>query len=229
MRRPMRAMTRSVRCFALALSLGLAALATSGWPGKLHAAGAPSAPASARPAQGREAAVAAFLALAEVLRHPRCLNCHSSGDFPRQGDDGHPHAMSIRRGAEGRGVTAQKCSACHQDHNLEGKGMPPGAPGWRLPPPQTPMIWQGRTDAQICAQLKSRRQNGNRSIDEIVAHLRHDPLVLWGWHPGEGRSPVAVAHAAAVASAEQWAAGGAPCPRESRSLWSRPAGAPLPR
>src|SRR5215472_19241611 len=75
-----------------------------------------------------------FGALVPVLRHPRCLNCHSSGDFPRQGDDGHAHAMNVRRGANGLGVTAEKCSTCHQDHNLAGPHMPPGAPGWRLPP-----------------------------------------------------------------------------------------------
>src|SRR5215472_5728707 len=75
-----------------------------------------------------------FSALVPVLRHPRCLNCHSSGDFPRQGDDGHAHAMNVRRGANGLGVTAEKCSTCHQDHNLAGPHMPPGAPGWRLPP-----------------------------------------------------------------------------------------------
>jgi len=36
------------------------------------------------------AAAAAFEAIVPVLRHPRCMNCHSNGDYPRQGDDGHP-------------------------------------------------------------------------------------------------------------------------------------------
>ena len=26
-----------------------------------------------------------FTAFAPVLKHPRCMNCHSQGDFPRQG------------------------------------------------------------------------------------------------------------------------------------------------
>ena len=28
---------------------------------------------------------ALFLEFVSVLRHPRCMNCHSRGDFPRQG------------------------------------------------------------------------------------------------------------------------------------------------
>jgi len=32
--------------------------------------------------------------------------------------------------------------------------MPPGAPNWGLPPPATPMIWQGLTDAQLCGSIK---------------------------------------------------------------------------
>src|ERR1044072_5837208 len=64
------------------------------------------------------AAAAAFQSIVPVLQHPRCMNCHSTGDFPRQGDDGHPHTMNIRRGLEGQGVPGLKCSTCHQDHNL---------------------------------------------------------------------------------------------------------------
>ena len=71
---------------------------------------------------------ALFTAFVPVLRHPRCMNCHSKGDFPRQGDDGHPHTMNVRRGPAGMGVTAEKCSTCHQDHNLAGAHLPPGAP-----------------------------------------------------------------------------------------------------
>lgn len=35
------------------------------------------------------AAAAAFEAIIPVLHHPRCMNCHSTGDYPRQGDDSH--------------------------------------------------------------------------------------------------------------------------------------------
>jgi hypothetical protein len=88
------------------------------------------------------AAAAAFESIVPVLHHPRCMNCHSRGDFPRQGDDGHRHTMNVRRGPDGDGIAAVKCSTCHQDHNLEGRHMPPGAPDWHLPPPGMPMIWE---------------------------------------------------------------------------------------
>src|SRR5438876_10599603 len=114
--------------------------------------------------QRNAAAAAAFEAMLPVLHHPRCMNCHSAGDFPRQGDDSHPHAMNVRRGAEGRGVTSQKCGTCHQDKNTAGMHMPPGAPEWALPPPSTPMIWQNRTDGQVCAQIKDPNQNNHKSM-----------------------------------------------------------------
>src|SRR6202046_4935148 len=94
-------------------------------------------------------AAAAFKAIVPVLHHPRCMNCHSAGDFPRQGDDSHRHTMQIRRGPDGEGVNAVRCSTCHQDHNLAGLHMPPGAAGWHLPSPAMPVIWEGLADAQL--------------------------------------------------------------------------------
>src|SRR5213080_4770667 len=132
------------------------------------------ATASAAPA-ARDGAL--FLQFVSVLRHPRCMNCHSRGDFPRQGDDGHQHTMNVRRGPEGHGVTAEKCSTCHQDHNLAGLHMPPGAPNWGLPPRSMPMIWQGLSDAQLCRSIKDPKQNRNRSLAQLVEHLTEDKLV----------------------------------------------------
>lgn len=157
-------------------------------------------------------AVAAFKSMLAVIRHPRCLNCHSAGDFPRQGDDGHPHAMNVRRGVDGRGVTSQKCGTCHQDGNLAGLNMPPGAPNWHLPPANMSMVWQGLTDRQICEQLKDPPQDGNRSIDQIVEHMSEDKLVGWGWAPGEGRNPLPISREAFSSKAREWASKGAACP-----------------
>src|SRR5689334_5928962 len=103
-------------------------------------------------AQTRSAA--AFNAIVPVLRHPRCMNCHSSGDYPRQGDDGHKHTMEVRRGPDGKGQSPVPCSSCHQTRNLAGPRMPPGAPDWHLPSPDMPMIWEGLTDGQLCELLK---------------------------------------------------------------------------
>jgi hypothetical protein len=121
-----------------------------------------------------DAAAAAFEDIVPILRHPRCMNCHSTGDFPRQGDDNHRHAMQVRRGPDGQGLNAVKCSTCHQEHNL------PGAPEWKLPPPATPMIWEGLSDRQLCELIKDPKQNGHRNIQQIVDHMS-TPLVLWGW------------------------------------------------
>jgi hypothetical protein len=156
---------------------------------------------------------ALFVAFVSVLRHPRCMNCHSHGDFPRQGDDGHPHTMNVRRGPEGHGVTAEKCSTCHQDHNIVGAHMPPGAPNWGLPPPSTPMIWEGLTDGQICRAIKDPKQNRNRNLDQLVEHLTSDKLVMWAWAPGDGRVPVPTSHDEFSAKVKQWADSGAVCPK----------------
>jgi hypothetical protein len=153
----------------------------------------------------------AFERIVPVLRHPRCMNCHSSGNYPRQGDDSHPHTMQVRRGPDGDGANPVKCSTCHQDHNLAGIHMPPGAPDWRLPPPETPMIWEGLSDRQLCELLKDPAQNGHRTVQQIVEHMS-TPLVLWGWHPGEGRAPIPMKQDEFLTGVKQWAASGAACP-----------------
>jgi hypothetical protein len=156
-------------------------------------------------------AAAAFEALVPVLRHPRCMNCHSKGDFPRQGDDSHRHTMQIHRGPDGQGVNAVKCSTCHQDRNLVGLHMPPGAPDWHLPSPTMPMIWEGLTDHQLCELFKNPQQNGHRTAEQIVEHM-HTPLVLWGWSPGEGRTPIPTPQNEFLAKVQEWVTKGAACP-----------------
>jgi hypothetical protein len=201
-------MTRLSFSFA---SLIVASVAGGLWLSHSAAAAAPAAvekiPAVAASGDG-----ALFTAFVPVLRHPRCMNCHSQGDFPRQGDDGHPHTMNVRRGPVGFGVTAEKCSTCHQDHNLAGAHLPPGAPGWRLPAPAMPMIWQGLTDAQLCESIKDPKQNRGRDLDQLVEHLTEDKLVMWGWNPGEGRTAIPMPHDEFSAKVRQWRAAGAPCP-----------------
>src|SRR5581483_3080942 len=114
---------------------------------------------------------AAFEAIIPVLRHPRCMNCHSTGDYPRQGDDSHPHTMQVRRGPNGFGANVVECSTCHQGHNLSGVHTPPGAPDWRMPAPDMPMIWEGLSDRQLCDLFKDPNRNGGRDVEGIVEHL----------------------------------------------------------
>jgi hypothetical protein len=35
--------------------------------------------------------------MAEVPRHPRCMNCHTVTEFPRQGNDRHRHQQMVAR------------------------------------------------------------------------------------------------------------------------------------
>jgi hypothetical protein len=74
------------------------------------------------------------------------------------------------------------------------------------------MIFEGRTPAQLCAQLRAPAQTNGRDLAALVAHVDHDPLVLWGWTPGPGRTPVPVAHDVFVAAMRAWVAAGGPCP-----------------
>jgi hypothetical protein len=159
------------------------------------------------------ASAQAFESMVAVLHHPRCMNCHSTGDFPRQGDDGHRHTMNVRRGSKGDVIAAVKCSTCHQDHNLEGEHVPPGAPEWHLPSPQMPMMWERLSDHQLCELFKDPSQNGNRTVEQIVDHMA-TPLVRWGWNPGEGRTPIPTPYADFLASVRAWASNGAACPAQ---------------
>lgn len=161
------------------------------------------------------AAAAAFEAIVPVLHSPRCMNCHSRGDFPRQGDDEHRHTMNIRRGPEGDGLAGAHCSTCHQDHNTQAVHAPPGAPDWHLPPPAMPMIWEDLSDRQLCELFKDPKQNGGRDVSGIVEHM-NTPLVLWGWDPGPGRTPVPVPKSTFLANVKKWADSGAACPGSGR-------------
>lgn len=125
----------------------------------------------ATPTGENSTAVSAFESIVPVLHNPRCMNCHSIGDFPRQGNHDHRHTMNVRRGPRGDGIAGVHCSTCHLDHNLPGQHLPPGAPDWHLPSPDMPMIGEGRSDRQLCELFKDPRQNGNRTADQIVEHM----------------------------------------------------------
>ncbi len=153
-----------------------------------------------------------FISIVPVLTHPRCLNCHATGDFPRQSDDSHVHTQNVRRGLDGNGKYGQKCSACHQEQNVAGLNMPPGAPKWHLPPANMPMIWEGKTPGQICRQIKDPKQNNGKTVAQIIEHVSSDKLVMWGWNPGEGRTLPPMGHDEFSRRFQEWARYGAACP-----------------
>jgi hypothetical protein len=177
----------------------------------LFAALAGDAQTSAQP--DASASRAAFLQLYRVLTSPRCQNCHAAGDAPLQGDDSHVHIQNVKRGADGHGVTAMRCDTCHQTVNLPGEHMPPGNPKWGLPLPQHKMVFVGRSPAELCQQIKDPKQNGGRSLDQLLDHVANDDLVGWGWNPGDGRTLPPLSRPETAAQMKIWIAGGAACPQ----------------
>jgi mono/diheme cytochrome c family protein len=167
----------------------------------------------------------AFMKAYAVFMHPRCQNCHPVGDTPLQGDDSHVHdLLRLRRGADGNGVFAMRCSNCHQAANGPDPHTPPGAPRpstdggrpaeprWHLPDPKMPMVFQGRSPGQLCRQLKDPKQNGGLTGERLVHHVTTDPLVLWAWNPGEGRTTPPLSHEEFAAAVKEWLEAGGACP-----------------
>lgn len=180
--------------------------------------GSPARQEAKAPEKGsRGDGLAAFTIVQRVLQHPRCQNCHVPGDAPLQFDDGREHGQFVQRGPEGRGAVGLSCETCHGIANPPasyGPHAPPGAPGWRLPPPEHRMVFIKLSGGQLGRNLTDREKNGGRDLAQLLDHVSSDPLVLWGWDPGAGRAPVDVPHEEFVAAFKRWIAAGAPCPSE---------------
>jgi hypothetical protein len=173
----------------------------------------PEAVGVARQADRDDAgARAAFIDVYRVLMHPRCMNCHPSGDAPLQGDESHVHLQNVKRGEDGRGKYALKCANCHQDTNLPGANMPPGNPNWHLPARGMPLVFQGKSPRELADQLKDPGRNGGKTLEQLVEHVADDKLVLWGWDPGDGRTPPPLEHDASARRFREWVEKGAASP-----------------
>lgn len=203
---------------ALVLGTTLAALAVAG--AMAAACGAPPdavAPSTALPAKPatKAEALAAFETVRSVLQHARCQNCHPSGDAPLQGDEGHPHLQNVMRGPEGKGMPGEECTTCHGPANPPdsyGMHIPPGVEtGWRMPKPDEKLVFVGVAPAALCEQVRDPVKNGGKNTEALLHHL-DDPLVAWGWKPGNGRKPVPVARPQFIAAWRTWASAGSPCP-----------------
>jgi len=160
---------------------------------------------------------ALFVEASKVITHPRCMNCHPRTRRPTQGDDMHPHNPPMFAGQEGHGTAGLPCATCHGPGNVRtlaaGIESVPGDPHWALAPAS--MAWQGRSVAQICAQIKDRKRNGNRTLAQIHHHMAEDHLVGWAWRPGEGRRPAPGTQAEFGKIIQAWIDTGAHCPRDA--------------
>jgi hypothetical protein len=175
--------------------------------GLLLALGGASASAQSTDARAEES-LKAFARIAEVLRHPRCMNCHPMGDFPRQTDDRHRHRMLVARGPDGFGTPVMRCTTCHQTVNTA-DGRVPGAPHWHLAPRS--MGWEGLNDGELCRALKDPKRNGQRTLSALVQHMTTDALVQWAWSPGD-RVPPPISQFEFHEAVKIWARTGAACP-----------------
>lgn len=155
----------------------------------------------------------AFLKVYAVLMSPRCMNCHPSGDVPLQGEDSHLHPQGVKRGPDGQGLYALKCANCHQLKNIPGLHMPPGNPNWHLPPSNMKMVFQGKTAGQLARQLLNRKENGNKSVKDLIKHVTSDGLVLGGWKPADGLAKPPLSHAEFAAAFNEWIKKGAIAPQ----------------
>ncbi len=157
-----------------------------------------------------EESKAAFMDAYRVFMHPRCMNCHPSGDVPLQGDDSRLHVQGVKRGPDGKGLYALKCSNCHQKQHVPGQNMPPGGKGWHLPPADKKMVFQGKTPRQLAMHFKDAKFTGFKDFaKEMIHHVEHEPLVLVGWTYG---TPPPLTHAEFVAKVKEWIAKGAAIP-----------------
>ncbi len=142
------------------------------------AAGAAFIQASAaqdRQEEGKEK----FRQMATVLQYPRCMNCHTRSEFPRQGDDRHRHAMNVLRGPADHGAPGLHCSTCHRAVNQTASGVP-GAPDWHLAPLR--MAWEDLSVGELCRALLDPARGGMKP-DQFIPHFRTG-LVRWAWSPG---------------------------------------------
>ena len=157
-----------------------------------------------------------FDTMMKVLMHKRCVNCHPSGDRPRQGEDSHYHNFGVQRGADDHGVAALRCESCHQPENNNFSGVP-GAPEWSLAP--LSMKWEGLNRVEIAQSMLDPERNGGRSLEDIVHHLTEHELVLWAWNPGVDangtpREKPPVPKDEYIKAVKEWAEAGAIIPEQ---------------
>jgi hypothetical protein len=192
----------SVSALAMSLLSGYAASQTVS-----NTLASPESFSSIADTEARSEAI--FTELGKVLTHPRCVNCHPAGDRPRQTDERRLHQPPVERGVDGHGSETMRCSICHQNANFD-PGRMPGHPEWHLAPRE--MAWEGKTLAEICAQVTDPARNGGRKVEDLIHHIGTDTLVGWAWHPGFGRSPAPGTQKEAGALVDAWVKTGAVCP-----------------
>lgn len=157
--------------------------------------------------RSEEEGLEAWAGIYSVLTHPRCLNCHPAGDAPLHTEDSVPHDFGITRFSPLDGV---HCSTCHPA-SVVGDGqapLPPADPIWSLAPKEA--VFEGRSSAELCVQLKDPALNQGRGPVGLTEHIRVDHLLQTSWHMGRPAPPLT--HPELVEAFETWGQAGGPCP-----------------
>ena len=129
------------------------ALASSAAPrsAQLTPVSAPSCPLSL--AQ-QVKSVRAFAEMMPVFRHPRCTNCHGGVNPFVEPEIGGHRAGAMEPPPP---INTEQCQDCHDQ-----------LPGWDIP--GTPLFFTGKSDEEICMQVKAFAETGHGFIE----HIRHD-------------------------------------------------------
>lgn len=61
-------------------------------------------------------------------------------------------------------------------------------------------------------QLNDPKQNGGKTLAQLLHHVSEDKLVLWGWNPGNGRTKPPLTHADFARKFGEWIDKGAAVP-----------------
>lgn len=156
--------------------------------------------------QARSRAI--FNEMGKVLQHPRCVNCHPTGDEPLQDDRGRPHQPMVTRGEGGMGTTGMRCTTCHGTSNFRNV---PGAAAWRVAPRN--LAWEDKSLSDICESLKT----GGENLEPVVSFMENSGLVSYGWNPPDHYEAAPGTQARFVALTKAWVETGAHCPQTSNS------------
>jgi hypothetical protein len=117
-------------------------------------------------------AVKAFAELMPVFRHPRCINCHGAFDIMSEQHEGSDFARSSGLDpralltADERRRLHEGCDNCHSNirgslTRLDGTHLT----GWLVAP--LPMLWDGKSDEDICRAMKRFERTGDAFVDHL--------------------------------------------------------------
>jgi hypothetical protein len=74
------------------------------------------------------------------------------------------------------------------------------------------MVFANKTPKEICNQIKDPAQNGNKTLEDLIRHVKEDPRIQWAWNPGGKRTPAPRTHQEFVDKIIEWVNQGAACP-----------------